>query len=124
MVLEGDGVISEFSGGYDDWLNQRKVISQSKARISGVRSEESAPAEKSKSKKLSYHEEKELAELTAKIGKMEALRDEMYAVMSDPAFIKNSPLEINHAKAKLEAIEDTLLKDFERWATLEDLRLN
>ncbi|MDO8579963.1 MAG: ATP-binding cassette domain-containing protein, partial [Candidatus Omnitrophota bacterium] len=124
MVLEGDGVISEFSGGYDDWLNQRKVIPQSKVRISGVRSEESAPAEKSKSKKFSYHEEKELAELTAKIGKMEALRDEMYAVMSDPAFIKNSPLEINHAKAKLEAIEDTLLKDFERWAALEDLRLD
>ncbi len=126
MVLEGDGLINEFPGGYDDWLNQKKPPAP-KSKIKTADDEhlfnqkDNVPAyKKPRPHKLSYKEEKELAALPAKIEKLEARQEELYTLMSDPEFFRKTPMEINQAKAKLEKIEDELLKTYGRWEFLED----
>ncbi len=121
IVLEGDGVVNEYPGGYDDWLAQSKSQAKATMKVKEEKKEEKPKVEKPR--KLSYQEEKELASLPAKIEKMEARQDELYTLMSAPAVFQNSAQDIAKAKDELETLEDDLLKTFERWAFLEDSRI-
>jgi len=123
MVLEGDGIIAEYPGGYDDWLSQRKPEvkeSQPKAKEHGE--EEIVKKEKPRPLKLSFKEEKELASLPAKIEKLESAREELFTLMSDAEFFKKTPAEMSEAKTKLKTIEEELLSVYERWEYLEKLK--
>ncbi len=160
MVLEGNGIIKEFPGGYDDWLAQRQPVLKESTRSSnpglksGVdsglilsgpfeshpkgRGLEAANVSKAKAKseegaenrqikkprprKLSFKEEKELASLPARIEQREAEQNAFYTMMSDPDFFKKPPEDIGQIRAKLEALEDELLKIYERWEFLEELK--
>ncbi len=127
IVLEGEGEVNEYPGGYDDWLNQRKSkVKESKPPKLPDKAAEEEPARQKKpqARKLSHKEEQELAALPAKIEKLETKQDELYTLMADPAFFKKSPSEIAALKDKLEKIEDELLKIFERWELLEGSRPN
>ncbi len=123
IVLEGEGVVNEYAGGYDDWLSQHQAQQGLKKEISRENAgEETGEKGKPKPRKLSFKEEKELAALCVKIEKLEEQREELYTLMADPALFKKDPQEIVQARSKLEEIEDELLKNFERWEFLEDLR--
>lgn len=127
IVLEGEGVVNEYPGGYDDWLNQRQPkITEEKPSIKETKGviEEPVSEEKPKKRKLSFKEQKELALLTAKIENLEKEEDELYALMSDPGFYKKSPSEITLAKERVNQIQDELLVTLERWAFLDDTRLD
>ncbi len=124
MVLEGNGVINEYPGGYDDWLAQRKPVVRAVESKEKNVEEKIVKREKFGPRKLSFKEERELAVLPAKIQKLESEQDELYALMADPAFFKKTPLEISQAKVKLEAVEEELLKAFERWEYLEESKEN
>ena len=65
MVLEGDGIIAEYPGGYDDWLSQRKTEVKELQPKAKEHSEEEIKKEKPRLK-LSFKEEKELASLPEK----------------------------------------------------------
>ncbi|MCR4337235.1 MAG: ATP-binding cassette domain-containing protein, partial [Candidatus Omnitrophica bacterium] len=124
IVLEGDGVLNEYVGGYDDWLSQRKApVTVLKEKPKPAQEEEALDIiqeKKAQPRKLSFKEGKELAALPGKIEKLEAEQDEIFTRMADPSFYKNTPQEISQTKAKLDAIEDELLKSYQRWAFLED----
>ncbi len=129
IVLEGEGVVNEYVGGYDDWLTQREANIK-EAKQKDLNKEEKpevkqvVKTEKQKPHKLSFKEEQELAALPAKIEKLELEQDELYTLMLDPAFFKKASQEIAQTKSRLEQIEDELLKVFERWEFLEDSRKN
>lgn len=123
IVLEGNGEVYEFDGGYDDWLRQR---SQPAARSADPQltdvDEQSGASLPTKNKKLSFNEQKELQSITERIEKLEAKREEMYATIADPAFYQKPAHEIAQMKTKLESLEDELLAAFERWEYLEGLK--
>ncbi len=121
IVLEGDGVINEYVGGYDDWISQSKGGLQPKETPKAVK-EETKPVE-NKRRKLSFKEEKELAAVTAKIEKLEIEREELFTMMADNSFFQKDPAEITKTKARLETIEDELLQSFQRWEELESIKL-
>lgn len=122
IVLEGEGVISEYPGGYDDWLAQSKAaVQQEKPKEEKV--QEAPVKQKSQEqRKLSYNEERELERLVVKIEKLEAHREEIYAQMAEPSFYQKEPKEIAHIKMQLESLEDDLLSSFERWEFLENFK--
>ncbi|MBI3616871.1 MAG: ATP-binding cassette domain-containing protein [Candidatus Omnitrophica bacterium] len=127
IVLEGEGEVNEYPGGYDDWLSQRKpkIKEPKPSKLPDkAAAEEPARQKKPQARKLSHKEEQELAALPAKIEKLETKQDELYALMADPDFFKKSPREIAAFKDKLEKTEDELLKTFERWELLEGSRPN
>lgn len=119
LVLEGDGMINEYPGGYDDWLSQRKIIMpQAKPKEKAVR--EIQPRKKPLvRRKLSFKEQRELETLPGKIETLEAQQEKIYDILADVTFYQKGAKEIAKTKARLESLEDELLRAFERWEYLE-----
>jgi ATP-binding cassette subfamily F protein uup len=119
VVLEGNGGINEYTGGYDDWLNQRKSLAAQEKPKAKVVQETVITEKPSIPRKLSFKEERELEKLPITIEKLEAEQDEIYTLLADVNFYQRDAKEIAQAKARLEAVEDELLRAFQRWAYLD-----
>ena len=121
IVLEGEGRLQEYIGGYDDWLRQRAEINQT-SRIApkdGKTKPEKQPREKSK---LSFKETQELEELPQKIEKMEKEKAELLELLNSPDFYKtNNPAQVMAINQKLETLESDLTVAYTRWNELEEL---
>ncbi|EKD70960.1 MAG: hypothetical protein ACD_46C00314G0005 [uncultured bacterium] len=115
IAFEGNGVANEYVGGYHDWLKQREKISTVKENktVTIIKQE---PAQ---SKKLSYHEQRELTELPKKIELLEAQQKEWHARMATNEFYQKNANEIAAATAKIKQIETELAKAYARWEELE-----
>jgi ABC transport system ATP-binding/permease protein len=119
FALEGNGIINEYAGGYDDWLNQRKIIVVPEKPKTKVVKETVVREKPITQRKLSFKEERELERLPAGIEKLEAEQEELYALLADIHFYERDPKEIARTKARLETLEDELLRALERWEYLE-----
>ncbi|MBT5020113.1 MAG: ATP-binding cassette domain-containing protein, partial [Planctomicrobium sp.] len=117
LVLNGDGTISEYDGGYDDYLRQSQQPPEAK-----ISSKAPIPAEKPREKqtqaKLSFKEKKELEALPELIDQLETEQSELQSAMSSPEFFKQPGDEISSATARLESIGEELSKLYNRWEDL------
>ncbi|MHA6205202.1 ATP-binding cassette domain-containing protein [Dyella soli] len=121
LVLEGDGRIGEYVGGYSDWVRQKAApaaASVAPARAGNkVAPVASIPAEPKR--KLSYKDARELEQLPLRIEKLEADIAAHSEAMNDPAFYQQENtaiLKANEALARLQAELDTA---YARWAELD-----
>jgi ATP-binding cassette subfamily F protein uup len=116
LVFEGDGRVTEYVGGYDDWLNQRQ-------EALGKRQQgEPTEPEKTKTKrKLSNKERGELNSLPKLIEQLETELETLNQTMADPAFYQQPRDDIAKATARAEEIPRKLEAAFERWEELERL---
>ena len=115
FVLEGDGEVDCYPGGYEDYVRQRKAkesaaspsLVPNASRVAPV-----APATAASSpKKLSYKEQRELAALPAQI---EALEKEIADInASDPVKEYARYADLPRLEAELETLVD-------RWAALAE----
>jgi ATP-binding cassette subfamily F protein uup len=124
LVFEGEGVVKEYVGGYDDWQRQRSPAAAAAApRAESPRSEspraEAPRAERARPRKLSYKDERELEVLPQRIESLEAELQELHQTLADPAFYQQGGSAIAQAKARLEALETELQAAYARWETLE-----
>ncbi|HNW39915.1 MAG TPA: ATP-binding cassette domain-containing protein [Candidatus Omnitrophota bacterium] len=120
MVLEGDGVINEYVGGYDDWLSQRKPDAPAPAKAKPVK--EIVRVKKPiVPRKLNSKEQRELDNMEATIEKIEAEQKEIYALLADFKFYEKDPAEIAKTKARSEFLSNELEKTYARWEYLEEL---
>ena len=120
MVLEGDGVINEYPGGYDDWLSQRKPSLPGPSKIRAAK-EIISPKKPVPARKLSFKEQRELDSLSSVIEKLEAQQEEVYGLLADFAFYQSDPAHIALTKAKSASLSDELQKAYRRWEYLEEL---
>ncbi len=121
MVLEGDGVINEYPGGYDDWLSQRPsapALESPKIKATNIHREKEGPVVL---RKLTHKEQKELDELPLKIEKLEEEQKALYGLFADLVFYQRDPQEINRAKARSEELSLLLEEANERWEYLEEI---
>ncbi|HIF00262.1 MAG TPA: ATP-binding cassette domain-containing protein [Planctomycetes bacterium] len=123
IVFEGDGVVNEYDGGYDDWLRQRN----SRDATAAARQEASAAPSHTapvdtvtvkKSRKLSFKEKQELDALPDIIDKLEKRQAELQAVVADPEFYKSGGETIAALQSDLEATTAELELSFQRWEDL------
>ena len=120
IVLEGDGEVYEYPGGYDDWISQQKEKkSEITQAITKSRSKNSSKS--SAKRKFSFKEKEELKRLPDQIQNLESEQEELYALMADVSFYKKDPSEIAKAQDRDEVIVDELLKLYQRWEQLEDV---
>ena len=119
IVLEGGGEISEYPGGYDDWLAQRPP----KVKPEPLKAKTNNPIEKPPKpvvvRKLSYKEEQELKRLPAQIEKLEEEQAKLYEVLAEISFYQKDPKEVAQTQARSEALDAELLRAYERWEYLE-----
>ncbi len=119
LVFEGDGLVNDYDGGYDDWLRQRTVSQTPTAFPEAVmRPSKSGPAPR----KLSFKEQRELELLPARIDELETEQAALHVTMSAPSFYQQPKSDIAATSAKLEALERELATVFERWESLEATR--
>ncbi|HHC25646.1 MAG TPA: ATP-binding cassette domain-containing protein, partial [Desulfobacterales bacterium] len=102
LVFEGEGQISEYVGGYDDWLRQRKPNMPVKAEKTPAKGEKSKPR-RNGPQKMSYKGQRELEALPQRIEEMEEEQQQLYQTMADPTFYQQGGGEIAKAKDRLKA---------------------
>ena len=116
FVLEGDGEVRQFPGGYEDYVRQRgrEAIFGGKAQkekdAAETPAKAPAPAAPQK-KKLSYNEKRELESLPERI---DALEREKAAIEADLAAGKI------YTSDRLQPLTDELESAVERWAELAE----
>ncbi|MBE7414219.1 MAG: ATP-binding cassette domain-containing protein [Deltaproteobacteria bacterium] len=114
IVFEKNG-LTEYVGGYDDWLSQRPEALPEKAE----RKERQEKPKKDKPLKLSFKEERELKELPGRIEALEAEQNALYARMADPDFYRQEGQNAAGAGARAVEMEAELKALYSRWEELE-----
>jgi ABC transport system ATP-binding/permease protein len=135
MSFAGDGRVEEFVGGYEDWLRQTTPSGSVKDPPGNVQDPsggEKGPSGKARStsgsktktktkSKRSFKEEREYAELPARIAALEQEQKDVQAAIHDPAFYKRPAAEIHAALERVAAIDRELLGALERWDALDSI---
>jgi ATP-binding cassette subfamily F protein uup len=121
LVFEGDGRIGEYVGGYSDWLQRRNPATPATEAPRAKTPPPTSTVEKrgTKSRKLSYKEQRELETLPAKIESLEAEQARLQSAVGDPVFYQQAATEITAPLARLEAITKELETCYARWEALE-----
>ncbi|MGY1408024.1 ATP-binding cassette domain-containing protein [Luteimonas sp. A611] len=127
LVLEGDGRLGEYVGGYSDWLRQRPspaAAAAAAARAEAAREAAQAataaagPAEPPKAKR-SFRDTRELEQLPARIEQLETEIARRGAAMNDPAFFRQDADAITAANQSLAELQQELDVAYARWEKLE-----
>jgi ATP-binding cassette subfamily F protein uup len=121
LVFEGDGLVREYVGGYDDWLRQAAAIVAAVPTASlPVQGKQRIRAERPR--KLTFKEERELEALPARIGQLEGEQEKLHLTLADPEFYRSAGAEVVKLNTRLAEIEKDLVKVYCRWEELEALR--
>jgi ABC transport system ATP-binding/permease protein len=118
LVFEGSGRVQEYVGGYSDWLRQRAP----RESESAAAARPAAARPKLKPTKLSYKDERELAQLPGRIEALEAEQTSLAARVSEPSFYTGDPAERAAVQARLAALPSEIQSAYERWTALESQR--
>ena len=119
LVMEGDGRVGEYVGGYTDWLRQRAGGSVAPATVKAAVAAP-APVVAAPKKKLSYKEARELEQLPARIEALETRVAELTAAMNDPSFYQRDSAAMAAHNAELASAQAELEVAYARWGELED----
>ncbi len=117
LWFEGEGKITEYVGGYQDALRQaqKQPVSAQAANV------EKSPKEKPKRVvRLTYKEQKELAELPQRIIELEAKQTELQHCIATPDFYQKKAAEIAAVFEELKNVEKELGLAYQRWEILEN----
>ncbi|MDO9262756.1 MAG: ATP-binding cassette domain-containing protein [Desulfosalsimonadaceae bacterium] len=118
LVFEGDGLVREYIGGYDDWLRQRKPPEIPKKQPEKPK-EKSKPAPVSGGGRLGYMEKRELTNLPQQIEAMELELAGLFEQMSAPDFYKTDAQTVSRMSARQQELESSLEIAYARWEDLE-----
>ncbi len=132
LVVDENGGVTEFVGGYDDW--QRQSLAETleppapiKPRLPARRSSK-GEGKSPPTRKLTYKEQRqfeewelELAEMPQRIDNLEAEQRQIITQMADPRFYQQDSTEITRSAARLKDLEDELGRAYLRWEELDGL---
>jgi ATP-binding cassette subfamily F protein uup len=133
LAFEGNGVVGDYVGGYEDYLRQKtsgstrnpsgssKNAPGNTKGVSGGGKDSSgnaSPAGKTK-KKRSFKEEREYTELPGRMSSLEEEKARLQAAVAAPAFYKETAAVIRDTLARIDAIDGELLRLLEKWDELD-----
>ena len=118
LVFEGAGRVTEYAGGYDDWLLQRP---QPAAKADPATRPRPAPKPANKPRKLGYLQQRELDGLPARIEALESEHATLTATLSDPALYQNGGADFGAMAAHLTELEKEIAATYSRWEELEEM---
>ncbi|GGK08230.1 ATP-binding cassette domain-containing protein [Luteimonas terricola] len=129
LVMEGEGRVGEYVGGYSDWLRQRPQAQAAHSAAGPARREDAsgvvgtppaqAAAPAAARRKLSYKDARELEQLPARIEALETRLAEMTGALADPAFFRDDGSAIAAHNAAMAELQTGLDAAYARWEALE-----
>ena len=129
IAFEGNGVLTEFGGGYDDWqrfTQQRLQDSRAEekrlndlAQTAKANVKQSSTSQTKSVAKLSFKEEKELAEIPLQIEQLETEQADINSQLADGDLYRTQAELVKTLQSRLLEI-DTLLENLlARWESLD-----
>lgn len=130
LVLDGNGGLREYVGGYDDCMRQSQaeeiVSEESPQKVNRQSRLVETPSQTRQSQKLSYKEQRaldamknELAELPELIENLEMEQQQLTAAMASPAFYQQNNADISRTATRLKELEEKISQTYHRWEELE-----
>jgi ABC transport system ATP-binding/permease protein len=120
LVMEGQGRVVEYAGGFDDWQRQQADAHNSRgaapAKQKRPRTKPPAPP------RLTFKQRAELVQLEAQIPILESERDDLFAQLAEPGFYKAQGDRVAISRQKISTLEAKLETAYSRWEELEDIR--
>jgi ATP-binding cassette subfamily F protein uup len=118
LAFEGNGRVAEYVGGYEDWLRQRPAPVASRAAGTATRPEargkrEAAPA--------GTAVQRELERLPGEIAALEEELRALEARSQAPEFYKEGAEQIRAVLARIDTLNDELLRAYARWDELDSV---
>ena len=116
IVMEGDAIIEQYAGGYDDYINQKyeNLIGKSKKHSE---SELKSKSQKT-SQKLSYNQKQLLKSLPKMIEDLENEISIAQNLLSEPNFYQNP--DAQNLTIKLREMEKELEVHYDQWSELDN----
>ena len=123
LVLEGEGIVKEFIGGYDDWYQQAQL----KEQVDPEKASQPAPKKtdtvNQTNKKLNSAKRKkiqqEMDEIPDKIDMLENEYQELIQKMASSEFYNRHEMEITATVYRMKWLEEEIPKIYLRWQELE-----
>ena len=119
FVFEGDGMVQEYVGGYEDWRRQRSPAVPTPPLPPATTLTQRPSINANRTQKLTYREQHELAGLPARIEVLEAEQRALSDKIAAPTFYKQPAAEIDAALERANGIERDLGDLYTRWDTLD-----
>ncbi len=116
LAFEGDAVVTNYMGGYSDYIEQTKP----KVAVKAVEAKKEEP--KKQSTKLSYKFKFELEQLPAKIEKLETEISELNALLADPDLYSTDPDKFDASMKRYAKAKHELEQAETRWLELEEMK--
>ena len=125
IAFEGDGVLREYVGGYEDWMRVRSTVKlMGKQDVQLQKTVLKARTSKQSSRiKLSYNEMRELEVLPTKIEILEQEQANITCKLGDATTYHDSPDKIVRLQTRFVGIEKEIMSHLTRWDELETKRL-
>jgi ATP-binding cassette subfamily F protein uup len=127
-VLEGDGRVQDFVGGYSDWERWRDARDKARVENSRQRASSASPPPRQDAaplapaparRKLSYKDQRELDALPGKLEQLEQRKATLTAETGDASFYSRPHAEVAARLQELASLEAEIEAAFTRWAELE-----
>jgi ATP-binding cassette subfamily F protein uup len=128
LVFEGDGIVTEYTGGYEDWVRQRdlpRITQPAKPALAAPVAPKFEPpknAKIEKGRKFLNREQKELDELPVKIETLESQQIALTNRLADPALYQKKDGEFQKLEKELHDIHQQIEASLARWEELEALK--
>jgi ATP-binding cassette subfamily F protein uup len=122
IVMEGDGRIGEYVGGYSDWLRQRAAVpvAEPTRPPAAPVAQPAVPAAPAAARpRLSFKEQRELDELPGRITKLEAQLADFTARMAGPGYFQRDAAVVAADNTAMAAAQADLDAAYVRWEQLE-----
>ena len=118
IVLEGDGKVEEYVGGYDDWLRQKKSH-EHKKKVDIAKSTQSYQSKpKAKKNNVSYAERQQLEALPQEIEKLEKEIAALQNKTANASFYQQDKTDIKKT-LKILSLQTKLLEEkYQKWTIL------
>jgi ABC transport system ATP-binding/permease protein len=118
LVFEGEGIVKEYVGGYDDW-QAMTAETRSAEKPSAARKTPDPHKSFAEIKKLSFKEKRELESLPGLIEQFEKEHEQLSLQMADPDWF-GRPGFITSSKERLSRIDSELTAAYRRWEELSE----
>ena len=118
LVLEGDGRIGEYVGGYADWLRQRPADQRAPTSAGKRAGKVDTPPVAAK-RKLTFKDQRRLEQLPMRIEQLESEIANQVAAMNEPAFFQQESSAIAQANKSLAALQAELNGAYAHWTELD-----
>ena len=115
IVMEGNAIIEQYVGGYDDYMDQKNDNSNTK---NNKKTQPSTSKTQKKPQKLSYNLQQQLNSLPGKIENLENEISMAQKLLSDPTFYKNP--DSQNLTIKLKEMEYQLDSLYDQWSKLDN----